>query len=83
MDKYTALKMLIERYGFEVTEGQFQLADGSMSPVMILPADPEQLVFAAARVYTDRNYVRNARRTDPVGLDTSRRLHPSHKQRSS
>lgn len=58
LEKYEALKTAILKVGFEVVEGQFQLPDGTMTPVMIRPIDPEALVFAAARVYTDRSYQR-------------------------
>lgn len=58
VDRYEALKMAVLKMGFEVVEGQFTLADGTVVPVMIRPIDPEALVFAAAQVYTDRNYQR-------------------------
>jgi predicted site-specific integrase-resolvase len=56
--RYVELKDQIERVGFEVAEGSFISEDGRNVAVMLTPVDPEALVYAAARVYTDRSYVR-------------------------
>jgi hypothetical protein len=58
IDKYLALKIAIEKMGFEVVEAQHTLHDGTVVPVIIRPNDPEALVYAAAQVYTDRSYQR-------------------------
>ena len=81
IDKYLALVREIERYGFEVIEGTFTLADGTLSPVFIKPTDHEQLVFAAAMVYTDRNYIRNHQKLDPAvaARELARTRHPAVK----
>lgn len=56
--RYTELKEQVEKYGFEVTEGAFMTTDGRSVPLMCTPVDPEAIVYAAARVYTDRAYMR-------------------------
>lgn len=64
--RYTELKDQIEKHGFEVTEGSFMSADGRQIPLMCTPVDPEAIVYAAARVYNDRNYARRQKVLDRV-----------------
>jgi hypothetical protein len=56
--EYECLKEQIEAFGFDVTEGSFLSPDGRHWSVKVTPVDPEALVYAAARVYSDRAYTR-------------------------
>ena len=72
LDKYEALKRQIESQGFEVIEGQFTLADGTTVPCTVRPVDPEQLVYACARVYASRNQVRKEQTAERDRLELAR-----------
>lgn len=56
--EYECLKEQAEAFGFEVTEGSYTSPDGRHWPLMLTPVDPEAIVYAAARVYSDRAYTR-------------------------
>jgi hypothetical protein len=61
MDKFESLRQQALKFGFEVVDQTWTDGAGKVHPVVLNPVDPEALVYAAAKVYTDRNYVRAQR----------------------